>query len=169
MESSLKGEAWYWNRTLETGCAAWMANERWAYVRLVTGQTCEERRNGGYVSDRGASYTSFEDHLVFFGYWPWTRDIYYDLLVFEDGMITDVLPCPNVLPKTDIDQLRWVAQLAISAATTDAERRVVSRLDERLANMDGAALQSTQSGCSDLPRNWSSVPREDEYDPWAQQ
>jgi hypothetical protein len=168
MESSLKdGQVWYWNRTLKTGCAAWMAKESWAHVRLVAGKTCEERLNGGYETDRGASYVSFEDHLTFVGYWPWTSEIYHDRMVFEDGMIVDVLPCPHVLPQAYIDQLRLVAEQAAAASTTDAERRVAARIGHRLSEADGAALQSQQSGCADLPRNWSSLSAKGERDPWA--
>jgi hypothetical protein len=115
------------------------------------------------------SYSSVSDFLVFKDYWTWTQDEYGNLMVFDsEGMISEIRPCPHMLPTEQISALRVLAQEALAEATTDAERRVLARVDERLAATDGAALASGQEGCTDLPPDWyrASSHRE-EQDPWT--
>jgi hypothetical protein len=165
---SLKGDwTWTWERTLPSGCAAWMAKDRWAAVQLIVESRCEGDRNEGRLDGRGASYFSVEDHLVFIGYWPWTQEDHFNLIVFDnEGMISDVLPCPHVLPPEQIGDLQLVAQEALAEATTDAERRMLVRVAERLAATNGAELASGQSGCTDLPPDRHETPLE-RQDPWT--
>jgi hypothetical protein len=165
-EWSLKGDwAWSWERTLHSGCAAWRAKDSYAHVQLVVDVQCEGQRLG-YLTGRGISYLSFSDHIVFNGYWPWTQEEYFNLMVFDsEGMISDIRPCPHVLSAEDLGELRVITQEALAAATTEGERRVLTRIDERLAVTNGAALASGQSGCTDLPPNWHNMPMQG-HDSW---
>jgi hypothetical protein len=167
-EWSLKGDwTWTWERRLNSGCVAWMASDRWASVQLVVDSQCEGQRGEGYLDGSGVTYSSFNDHLIFRGYWLWTQEEYSDLMVFDDdGMIIDILPCPHVLSPEQIAVLRVTAQEAHDQATTDPEKRILARVDERLAVTNGAALSSGQAGCSDLPSDWHNVPSQSQ-DIWS--
>lgn len=148
---SLKGGAyWTWMRNSERGCVAWMAKEAWASVQLLVGTECDGARERGRLSGRGVSYLSSTDELEFYGYWPWSPENYRDLLVFDDeGMIRDVLPCPYALTPLEIEEIGLVALEARANARTDGEIRVLARVSQRLASIDGAELASGQSGCTD--------------------
>lgn len=146
---SLKGDwTWTWKRALSSGCVAWMAKDSWASVQLVVDSNCEDKRGDGYLDGRGISYFSFQDYLVFRACWPWTPQDWSDLIVFDDeGMISNILECPHVLSKEHIIELRLIAAQALAKATTDAEKRLLARIDQRLAATDGGALSSGQAGC----------------------
>lgn len=155
-----------WTRRLEGGCAAWMAKEAWANFQLLTDLQCEEwepTRIGG----RGVIYPSVADHLIFLGYWSWSQGEYFDLIEFDnEGAISEIRPCPHALSQLEIDAMHTLVREALDGATTDAEKRVLARVDERLAATDGAALASGQMGCTDLRPNWHRIalPR---ADPWT--
>ncbi len=155
-----------WRQTLRTGCAAWMATETYADVQLVLGSRCEGPREQRRIDGRGVSYFSVEDFLVFHGYWSWTEDEYFHLIEYDSrGMTSRILPCPHSLSPEQLNELHALAQEALGTATTEAERRVLTRIIERLAATNGAALASGQEGCTDLPPDWyrGSYP---EQNPW---
>ena len=135
------GINWTWNRNLAHGCAAWSANERWAGVTLLVGSRCERQRQSGLSEGRRLSHLSFQDRLVFQGYWPWSSELYSKLMVFDEkGMIKTVLPCPHTLTAGQIGDMRTVATEAYTRAETDAERRVLARVRQRLAALTGVGL-----------------------------
>ena len=157
-----------WRRTLPTGCAVWMTTDRWADVQLIVDSRCEGRREEGYLDGRGVGYFSSSDFLTFRGYWPWTQDEYFDLIEFDsEGMISHIRPCPHSLSPEQLAELRALVQEALEAATTDAERRMLNRVVERLAATNGAALASGQGGCTDLPSDWyqGAHPRQNPWTP----
>lgn len=160
------GFHWTWTSNLEHGCAAWMANDRWADVQLLVDSHCESTRQTTQPTGRGVSYFSASDHLTFHGYWPWSGDLYSKLTVFdENGMISDIRPCPYALSAKQIEAMLTVAQEAHTAAQTDAERRVLARLRQRITSLSGATLASGQGGCTDLPAEYNAPVRRD--DVWA--
>lgn len=139
-----------WRRTLQGGCAVWMATDNWADVHLFVGSRCAEQSEG-----QGVGYLSVSDFLVFKGYWPWTSDEYFHLIEFDNrGMISRIRPCPRALSPQQLSELRALAQEALSATTTSAERRMMARVNERLEATNGASLASGQEGCTDLPPDW---------------
>jgi hypothetical protein len=141
-----------------------MAKERWAEVLLVVDVKCDESRDELYLEGRGLTYLTFTDQLVFQGYWPWSSQDFHDVMEFDSkGMISNIRPCPHMLTFEQLQAMRVVAQEALAEATTDAERRVMARIDELLAATDGAALSSAQLGCTNLPGV-----RTGEQDPWAE-
>jgi hypothetical protein len=134
----------------------------------VVDTRCGGRREEGYLDGRGVGYFSSSDFLTFRGYWPWTQDEYFDLIEFDsEGMISHIRPCPHSLSPKQLDELRALAQAALGAATTNAERRMVNRVVERLAGTNGAALASGQGGCTDLPPDWyfGAHPRQNPWTP----
>ncbi len=159
------GINWRWTRNLAHGCAAWSANERWAGVTLLVGSRCERQRQSGLLEGRGLTHLSFEDSLEFQGYWPWSSELYSKLLVFDEkGMIKTVLPCPYTLTAGQIGDMRTVATEAYAKAETDAERRVLARVRQRLAALTGVGLASGQSGCTDFTGRYDvPLPK---YDSW---
>jgi hypothetical protein len=156
-----------WRRTVPTGCAVWMATEQWADVQLIVDSRCEGRPEEGYLDGRGLSYFSSSDFLEFHGYWPWTQEEYFDLIEFDsEGMTSNIRPCPHSLLPDQMDELRVLAREALGSATSDAERRMMARVVERLAVANGAALASGQAACTDLPPDWfrGMHPKQD---PWT--
>ncbi len=144
-----------WHRVLRTGCVAWKATENWADVQLIVGSRCEGRGEERRLDGRGVGYFSSSDFLVFRGYWPWTQDEYSNLIEFDNrGMVSRIRPCPHSLSLEQVNELRALAQEALDAATTGAERRMMTRVSERLAETNGATLASGQEGCTDLPPDW---------------
>ncbi len=144
------GVYWTWVQKFDHGCAAWMATRDWADVQLLVDSKCEGKRKDGYVPGRGLAYFTSGDELTFQGYWPWSEDIYFPLLVFDEkGMVSSIKPCPRSLSLAQIDEMKVVGREAYAAARTGAERRVFARIRQRLAAMDGAALGSSQGGCTD--------------------
>jgi hypothetical protein len=135
-------------------------------VQLVVGSRCQEREDRR-IDGQGVSYFSNEDFLVFHGYWPWTEDEYFHLIEYDSkGMTSRILPCPHSLSPEQLGELRALAQEALGAGTTDAERRMMTRASERLAATNGTTLASGQEGCTDLPSDWyrGSFPQQD---PWT--
>ena len=165
---SLKGDwTWTWKRALGEGCVAWMAKDSWADVQLILDSRCEGERGEGLLDGRGISYFSSSDFLVFHEFWPWSQEEYHDLIEYDgEGMTRHIGPCPHSLEPEKLDQLRALAQAALDAATTDGERRMLTRVVERLAATDGTALASGQSGCTDLPPDWYREERQRE-NPWT--
>lgn len=108
------------------------------------------------------------DHLVFMGYWTWTPEEYFGLIEFDsEGMISRIRPCPHSLTPEQLNELRTLGGEALDAATTDAERRVLTRIGERLAATNGTALASGQQGCTDMPPDWhqGAIQRQDPWTP----
>lgn len=93
-----------WSRRLQSGCAAWVATDRWANVQLVANARCERRRDEGYLDGRGVSYFSSSNYLIFRGYWPWSTSEFSRQIEFDDrGMISTSAPArtpsrPNSSP-----------------------------------------------------------------------
>jgi hypothetical protein len=144
-----------------------MAKDRWANVQLILDSPCEGDREEGFLEGRGISYFSSSDFLVFHGFWRWSQEEYFDLIEFDsEGMTSNIRPCPHSLLPEQLDELRVLAQEALEATTTDGERRMISRVVERLSVVNGAALASGQGGCTDLPPDWfrGERPRQD---PWT--
>lgn len=167
---SLKGSFyWTWSDDLENGCVAWMADDSYAHLFAFVDSRCEGRLEPTFrKGKKGLSYTSFSDYLIFLGYWPWTAEIYHDLLNFDDeGMLTESLPCPYSLPQEEIDALRAVVAEALLQDLTDGERRMFARVDERLSETNGSALDSSQTGCTDLPPNQTGFVSREKVDPWV--
>lgn len=163
------GMNWTWTRNLAHSCAAWSGNERWAHVTLLVGSRCDGSRRSGLRDGRGLSHLSFEDHLEFQGYWPWSAELHSKLLVFDEkGMIKTVLPCPYTLTAEQIEGMRTVAAEAYARAETDGERRVLARVRQRLAALSGVGLATGQFGCTDsTARRDVPLPRYDSWKPEA--
>lgn len=168
---SLKdGYFWTWINRVEHGCVAWMAEPEWANVQVLVESQCEGQRELGYLEGKGLGYTSFLDYFLFRGYWPWTSEMWFDRLEFDDeGMLSDsnIYHCPYLLLPDQIDEMRLVVIEALSEATTDGERRMLNRVEERLAAIDGAALSISQSGCTDQPLDPMERTSADKVDPWV--
>ena len=144
-----------------------MATDGWADVQIAIDSQCEGEREGNYLVGRGVVYSSVSDHLVFRGYWPWTPGEYSSRIVYDSqGMTSNILPCPHALSAEQINELRIVAQEALSHATTDAEERVLSRVGQRLAETTGGALASAQEGCTDQSLDYNVRSYPSRYDPW---
>jgi hypothetical protein len=127
-----------------------MAVKAWASVVLSVNTPCKTVPEIGSPSGKGLTYLSFEDNLVFNNYWPWTPEIYDKLIVYDSrGMVVKTLPCPNVLTQPEIAEMQATASAVSESNVTDAEKRVLSRIAERLSRVDGTSLSSFQDGCSD--------------------
>jgi|GEM_PF-5275731 len=164
----LSNSTWTWTRELEHGCIAWMAKDSWASLQLIVDSPCLGDRQTGYLDGKGLTYFSVEDILVFKDYWPWSSEIYNDLFVFDEAKMEKVvLPCPYVLSSDQIEAIRLVAVEALQSAKTDGERRMLTRVRERLAVMTGDALEPSQGVCADRPRGRDENGRMITTDPWA--
>jgi hypothetical protein len=127
-----------------------MAVKAWASVELSVDTPCKAVPEIGNPRGKGLSYLSFEDNLIFNNYWPWTPEIYDKLIVYDSrGMVVKTLPCPNVLTQPDIAEMQATASAASESNVTDAEKRVLSHIAQRLSRVDGRSLSSSQDGCSD--------------------
>lgn len=131
-----------------------MAKEAWAGVQIFVEVEGPCPRKDGYLAlkGKGLSYVSYADELTFKGYWPWTDAIYFDLFSFDDqGMISKVGPCPYTLSDAQINTMRVSAKQALATAQTPGEQKMLTRINERLAVIDGANLSASQGGCTDVP------------------
>jgi len=158
---TLKGSFhWEWTRQLEHGCATWSAKDTYASVQFSIDPTnCED--------GPGLWYFTVQDFLVFQNYWPWSSSDYTALISYDsEGMTESIARCPYTLSSEQIASMRIVAGEALAVAATDAERRTVERVIERLASTDGGALASNQSGCTDLPENWYNDASRVRQDTW---
>ena len=168
---SLKSDfIWTWSDNLTHGCVVWMAKSDWADVQILVETQCEGRRVEGYLEGKGLGYFSGTDYLLFRGYWPWTSKMWSDMLQFDDeGMLTgdNIHPCPFSLSQDQIDKMRVVVKEALAKTLTKGERRMLNRVDERLAATDGAALSSSQAGCTDQPLDLAKRASAVDVDPWA--
>jgi hypothetical protein len=165
---SLKGGfVWTWTRRSDHGCGAWRATDRWAIVQIVIDSRCDGRRDLGYLAGRGVAYSSFSDRLVFRGFWPWTRDDYFNsFAVDSDGVIRDRRLCPQTLSPEQIEALRVVTQEVLARSKSDAERRLLARVDDRLAATNGEALSVAEEGCTDSSLDGeASIQMQDLWDP----
>lgn len=159
-----EGPSWTWKRPASFGCLSWLAVKDWASVQLIVNKRCESNPTVGLAGAKGLTYFSIEDRLIFYGYWPWSPDIYDKLMVFDNrGMILRTLPCPNSLTPSAIAIMQVTAAAAAANAVTNAEKRVISRISERLSLMKGSALSSEQEGCSDWHDGKDS---RQQVDPW---
>ena len=160
------GFYWTWHSPVKEGCVSWMAMERWVSVQVLVDRKCSKGREEGYIDGKGLSYFSSEDNLVFRGYWPWTPEIYDRLIIYNKrGNIGNILPCPYVITPTQINAIQLVVKHALTGVNTDGEKRVLSRIKERLAMLADAELSSSQEGCSDEPK--SNEGRGIRADPWT--
>lgn len=162
---SLKGSySWRWNRNVEHGCLAWIAKESYAVVFVFVDAQCDGPRDPGFFKDNiGIEYTSFSDQLLFRGYSSWKPDPVKD----ENGEYLDWPEhCPYSLSRSQIDAIRVVVTDVLGLALTDGERRMLHRVDKRLAETDGSALHVSYRGCVDVvndrERNESGL----KIDPW---
>jgi hypothetical protein len=127
-----------------------MAVEAWASVELSVDTPCKNVPEIGSPKGKDLTYLSFEDNIVFNNYWPWTSEIYDKLIVYDKrGMVLKTLPCPNVLTQLEIAEMRATVSAVSGSNITNAEKRVLSRIVERLSRVDGRSLSSFQDGCSD--------------------
>lgn len=159
------GYSWTWSRPAATGCLSWLANEKWASVQLLVDQSCGRvNRDSGYREGEGLSYTSFEDALVFHGYWPWSSEIHSRLYVYDDkGNVSHTLPCPRSLNEIQLNEMSTTATAALKGQLTKSERRVITRIVRRLSRVNGEALSVLQMGCSDWQEG---VARDGTHDAW---
>jgi hypothetical protein len=145
--SLLNGTIWSWSRRLEHGCVDWSATDLGgAEVQLsVDPAKCE----GG----PGLHYDAALDYMEFQNFWPGEPDDGANSIIFgSDGMASGIRPCPHTLSPEQLATLRVVAHEALARATTDPERRVLERIDQRIAATNGATLASAQTGCiADTP------------------
>ena len=163
----INGYSWTWKRDLEYGCVGWMAKESWAVLILSDVTPCKGEIGEGIlnVDGKGLKYSSTNDFLVFREYWPWSSEIWGNLMIFDDeGMWNDTLPCPNSLSQGQIDTIQALAVEALDSSLTDGEERMLSRVIERLKLTNGAALSSSQHGCTDGPQIRRYV---DRVNPWV--
>ncbi len=168
---SLKSDfTWTWSADFEHGCVAWLAKAEWAHVFLFVDSQCAGRDEPGFLEGKkGLSYSSTSDHLSFVGYWSWTSEMWSDMLEFdEEGMLSggNIHPCPYSLSQNQIDEIRIVATEALSTATTDGERRMLTRINDRLALTNGEALSSSQSGCTDESLDPNELASAEKVNPW---
>lgn len=159
-----EGMGWTWMRPVDRGCLSWMAVERWASVQLFVEEPCGRLNERAYSPGTGLTYFSVEDYLVFRGYWPWSADIFHKLIVFDRrGNWVHTLPCPYSLTREQIERLRGMAAASVANVSTHAEKRVVLRIAQRLAKLDGKSLSTSQVGCTDLQ---NSQDFRGQVDPW---
>lgn len=150
----LTSHVWTWGEKLDQGCVSWMAKEAWASVQIFveTEGPCPRKDSYLALKGKGLSFDSFSDHLTFLGYWPWSTSVFTDLIVFDDkGMWVETLPCPYTLSSAEIGTMKIAAKQALKTAKTAGEEKMLTRINERLAVMDGTALSSSQGGCTDVP------------------
>jgi hypothetical protein len=143
-----------------------MAKQSWASVQLLVGSKCASEGAESRLAGEGLSYFSADDYLTFVGFWPWSDHLYSSLIEYDaKGMIKDVRPCPNALSSEQIREMRVVATEILAGARTAAEKRMLSRVGQRLAVVDGAKLASGQAGCTDAPIDRMRRPeRQDAWD-----
>lgn len=148
MHFDLKGGFyWTWTRSFDHGCIAWTAKNDYASVDLQTEGQCEAPRAWVDVSGTGIKYFSPADEIVFRGYWA------------QGEMNRGGNPCPNQVSEAQIVELRRVVAEAFADAQTAGERRVLSRIEQRLSVVDGGALMTHFGGwCSDLTQaDWTAA------------
>lgn len=142
-----------------------MAVEAWASVELSVDTPCKTVPQIGYSGGKGLTYFSVEDDLIFKNYWSWTPEIYDKLIVYDNrGMVVRTLPCPNMLTQPEIAEMQAAASAVSASNLTNAERRVLRRIGERLGRVDGRSLSSRQEGCSDW-RDGEEIRQR--VDPWT--
>ena len=130
-EWSLKGGVtWRWRRALPDGCASWMGKADWGVVTLSSQASgCDAGPRVNYLSG---------SELVFQGYWP--------KLGMSGGEV-----CPHAISPMEIAKLRKVTDQALDRSVTQAEKAVLRRVQDRLANVRGNALTTDAGGwCNDL-------------------
>jgi len=166
---SLKGDfIWRWSRNVEQGCVAWSAKESYAVVFVLVDAQCGGPRDPGFLDDKiGVKYESYSDQLLFIGYSSWKPDSMRDIVRDEDGKSLRWLErCPYSLSQSQIDAIRVVVTDVLGLTLTDGERRMLHRVDKRLAETDGSALRVSYLGCVDVvndrERNESGL----KVDPW---
>ncbi len=163
--STKDGRYWTWTQVLEHGCADWMADEGYAEMLLLVNSQCKDTRRYGSPKEPGISYLTFQDHLVFRHYWPWTDEIWYERMGLgtkDESLPTK--PCGYALSPSQLSQLRILAQEAYDDTRTAAEERVLARIIERLAVVGNGPLDSSYEGCTDLPVEGADPPS---VDVWA--
>ncbi len=150
---SIKGGfTWTWTQELKHGCTSWMAKENWADVELLVEGECIETVEARAPKGRGVSYFTPSDYLIFRGYWPWSVDSYFDQVIADsENDLKVVRPCGHELSPEQLAALRIVGQEALDRAQTPREKRVLARVNERLANIGSGPLSISQEGCIDLP------------------
>lgn len=148
----LSGSVWYWSDKLKTGCTAWMASERWISVQLITNSDCSADVRHGRVRGKRVSYVDFSDELEFREYGLWSLNIRDELSVFDSqGKFLGFLPCPHEIKPEDISNMKLLSKEASIVATTNGERQIMERIEQRFENIDISALSSSQFGCTDAP------------------
>ena len=134
------GSSWTWVQQFEHGCVAWRATDDWAEVDVQTDSRCKTPRAWVDGTDPRIHYFTATERIVFKGYWPFGE------------MYSGPGPCPHQITESHIAELRVVANEALAEATTDGERRVLSRIVQRLSVLNGNALLNWQGWCSDAPQ-----------------
>ena len=154
------GPYWTWTRRFEHGCVEWTATDRWALVDLQIGSPsqCETTGEGlPPVRGAGISYASHSDEVIFRG---WQL---HDRMEMDGGGD----PCPFQISEAQIAELRRVEREALALTETEGERRVLSRIEERL-RVNGITLTTHRDGgCSDLTETERAAgPLRVAQDPW---
>ena len=164
---SLKdGFYWTWSRPAVGGCVSWLATKEWASVQATLDIPCEKFERGGGAHQRGLYYFTVLDDIDFKGYWPWSAEICSQQIVYDNkGMIAEILPCPYRLSDDQIEELMTFIGEPQAKAFTDGEKRTLSRIKERLGQVKGDALSSSQFGCTDRARRDSGGHRM-RFDAW---
>ncbi|MDP9423084.1 MAG: hypothetical protein M3Q19_09675 [Pseudomonadota bacterium] len=146
-----EGVFWTWQRPLGSGCAKWMAMDRFASVRLLHGaKGCAD---GGKIVD----YDSFAEEIVFNaggGDSP-------------NGTWLGGNPCPYRVPASEIRALAELARDARKASQTEPEKAILLQVQNRLAKVDGSDLTTDhRGGCNDLKVADYSGPLRPHLDVW---
>jgi hypothetical protein len=129
-----------------------MATKGWADVQLLVASQCVGNRRTGSLSGQGLSYFSVDDYLTFQGFWPWSEDAHFRQIVYDaSGMISSVRPCPHALTPDQIRSMQVVAHEALIKARTSGEKRMLTRVTQRLLAVGSTPLASGQGGCTDAP------------------
>lgn len=161
------GVVWYWDRDVPEGCVSWMANERWASIRVLVETECGQRGGEEYRNAKGLRYSSTTDESTFSGYWAWPRGTSFDYYVYDDeGNWIRTEPCPDSLTERQVARIGEVVESAKSLSKTEEELAMLDRVGVRLTMMNRASLSISQFGCSDRPTDSRLRSELGEVDAW---
>lgn len=141
--------------------------EDWVSVHATVNIPCGIPGKTDLANEKGLSYFSVQDQIVFHGFWPWSSEIFNALIVYDDkGNWEKTLPCPYSLSVAELNEMQVMIDTALSNAVTGGEKRVLKRAAERLTQVDGNALATSQEGCTDETDSHVSSKSRQTIDPW---
>lgn len=123
-----KESQWTWQRSVGAACADWGATEDYASVLLYSSQ-CEIGPHVWYLTGT--------DSVAFNGYWRGPSEV------------AAQPRCDVGVSPAQIAELRRLVETLLTQDITDAEARVLRRVDQRLAATNGAALTEALGGCAE--------------------